>query len=222
MTKPISEASLPWLAEAQRLLVSRNGETLFDYRVEKSAPKLAARFPDGEHHSGVVEVSWSSSTPGVRVLLRYSADGGLSWIAMNLPDESRSCELDLNQLPGGERCCFELIASAGLRTRTVRSRFFRADPTTPRPLILSPGPDAARVSGPIELSGAITDRGDPGALVWTSSVDGELGQGPYLLFASLTPGGHRIGLHVGSPGELSEYTTIVVSGEQRERRNNRR
>jgi hypothetical protein len=136
---------------------------------------------------------------------------------------ARSLELDLNQLPGGERCCFELLASAGLRTQTVRGRFFRADPKIPRPLIVSPaGRNAAKASGPIELSGAVTDRGDPDALVWTSSVDGELGRGPYLLLAGLTPGRHRIGLHIGRPDELSEYTTIVVSGGRRERGNKRR
>lgn len=210
--------ALPWFDEAQRLRVSRGGKVVFEHRIEKAAPPLAAHFPVGDVLGGLVAIRWSCRTPLSRVLLQYSADAGTTWAGINLPGKARSFEVNLDQLPGGERCCFQLLASRGLRTRAVRSRFFRVSTKTPRPLMITPsGRVAPRPSGPVELVGAVTGQGDPDSLRWTSSLDGELGRGPYLMVPVLSRGRHRIGLHVGDADERSQYATLVIAGEPRKR-----
>jgi len=205
--------ALPWYEDTDRLQVSRNGKPVVDRRIDPKRPRLAGRYPAGDFLGGTAVVRWTCSPPAARVMLRYSADGGATWVGIIPPRKGRSAEVDLDRLPGGEHCCFELLASADLRTTIVRSPFFRVAPKTPRPLLISPGGTRSVGGGvPVEFSGAVTDQGDPDGLVWTSSLDGELGRGSYLVIADLTVGQHRIGLHLGAPDERSVYTRLRVTG----------
>jgi hypothetical protein len=208
--------ALPWYEGAERLRVSRNGKVVVNRRIEPKPPRLTGTFPAGELLGGKAAVQWSSSPATARVMLRYSADGGDTWTAISTDRtdrKARSVSVDLDQLPGGDRCCFELLASVDLRTTIMRSEFFRVALKTPRPLMISPRRTrSVRGPAPVELSAAVTNRGDPDSLVWTSSLDGELGRGPYLLITDLSVGEHRIGLHFGAPDDRSVYRQLRVSG----------
>ncbi len=159
-----------------------------------------------------MHLGWGCRTPGAQVLLRYSADVGKTWIGINLPGNAQSFDVDLDQLPGGEQCCFELLSSAGLRTSAVRSKFFSVAAKRPRPLMIAPiAGGILKSAGPIELVGAPTEPGAADLLTWTSSLDGFLGRGAYLLIPVLSSGRHRIGLHLGNPDDRSQYATVVVT-----------
>jgi hypothetical protein len=202
--------ALPWVDKAQRLRIRRNEEVLLDHRIERAPPRLTCSWPQGEQLTGVVSIGWLADKQNARVLLRYTSDGGATWTAMTIPDGAKEIAVDLDQLPGGDRCCFELLASAGLRTRAVRSPDFKVPRKHPRPLLVSPV-DGTETWRPLELSGAVIGEGRPDELVWTSSVDGEIGRGAFLTSPPLSVGVHRIGLHYGSDLGQSVYASVTVT-----------
>jgi hypothetical protein len=195
-------AMLPWHADATALAIRKDDRVLYRMEVAPAAPRVSIERPaGGETLTGHHEVSWTISGVAERpsCLLRYSADGGESWRFVAGPLDTTSVTVDLDGLPAGERCLFQLLATAGFRTGTATSEPFRVPDRPPRLLIASPrdGDRIAPASSVYLFGAAFVPGGataNPDRLRWSSSRDGALGAGSQVIVQRLSPGEHRITL----------------------------
>ena len=147
---------------------------------------------------GRVRVAWTGDCAG-RYLLRYSNDGGT-----DLPRGGPSLSeteyiVDLDTLPGGERCQFQVLATTGICTGSALSSSFSVPQKPRQALIQGDGPHTGIDHGQLlRLSGLAfspeAGSADPRDLQWSSDKDGPLGVGSELISRSLSPGLHIISL----------------------------
>jgi hypothetical protein len=168
---------------------------------------------------GRQRVSWTISGVAERpsCLLRYSADGGESWRFVAGGLDTTSVTVDLDGLPSGERCLFQVLATAGLRTGIATSEPFRV-PERPARLLIGSPRDGDRVTagssvylfGAAFLPGGAT--ASPDRLRWSSSRDGALGVGSQVIVQTLSVGEHRITLESDLPNvELTGVRVLIES-----------
>jgi hypothetical protein len=167
--------------------------------VPPDPPKVAILEPQGGYElKGRVRVVWSSDC-GRRYLLRYSNDGGQTFRAVAPSLSETEYTVDLDTLPGGDRCRFQVLATEGIRTGSALSDVFSVARKPRQVVILADAPHTEVGQGQtLWLRGFAfspeAGSGDPRDLAWSSDKDGELGSGPELVSRGLTPGRHRISL----------------------------
>jgi hypothetical protein len=124
--------------------------------------------------------------------------------------------VNLDHLPGGDDCRFQLIASTILQTAVAETPRFRV-PHKPRQTSVV----AMSSSGPshsgklVELFGVARSpdgAAEDGELLWRSNLQGILGKGSHLMRHDLIPGRHQIRLVApdGIGGQASATTVIDV------------
>ena len=151
-------------------------------------------------------------------MLRYSNDTGNSWRAIATALSVTEYTVDLDTLPGGDSCVFQVLASAGIRTASATTTPFAVGRKPATTSIVLPRDEAAFVHGDtVTLFGTVSSGdgigGDGDTLSWSSSIDGFLGSGSQLAVHTLSAGKHRISLRaVDAPGrEVLKYVDVVVS-----------
>jgi hypothetical protein len=195
-----------WSPEVRSIVIRRGNETCHTVEVEEKAPEVAVKAPKIEGILGRLE--WTAKLPPrvkgtapLTYIVRYSHDGGETWrpLAADLTEPKLVVNLDL--LPGGGECVFQVVASAGIRTALA----------TTEPVEVAVKPSTAHIVSPED--GAAFSRGDAVELIgagfspnfetveydevsWTSSRDGRLGTGYQVVTNSLSAGRHRITLRV--------------------------
>jgi hypothetical protein len=169
----------------------------------------------GTRLSGVLALRWKTVCRGaekVHFFVRYTPDGGRSWLAVDAGLACESCSVDLAVLPGGENCRLQIIASTLLETATAETPPFQVE-RKPRKAVVAGPPGLREERGPlVELVGAVhspdglTGEDD---LVWSSSGRGVLGRG-YCLVSGLAPGLHLITLAApDGTGGRTEATALL-------------
>lgn len=210
--------AIPWHVEAAQVVVKRGGQTLENVDVEKRAPtvKLTAS-AQLETASGQVPIRWRAGAGDKAVsMLRYSNDGGASWIGLATNLATSEFEVDFDELPGGKRCLLQVLVSGGVRTAVATSEPFAVAIKPRRALIVAPESGAVVLTGrPVRLLGAADSPGGSGeadALSWRSSIDGHLGTGALVVAESLSIGRHRITLCAddGCGGESDADIMLTV------------
>lgn len=220
--------SLPSRRRARRLVVRCCGShepKIFelprdDLRVEilSGGPATA-----GEPLAGMLDLRWSVAgqpPDRIAIFLRYTADGGTTWKALDAGLDWGRSRIDLDLLPGGDRCRLQVIASTVLRTATAQTLPFRVAFKPRRAAIagVEAGEDAASKPrtyvGPfLDLLGtAHSPQGFAAEvdLVWTSSLQGRLGRGSHLVVEDPLPGEHRIVLEApDGAGGVTRAEAIV-------------
>ncbi|MFK7962256.1 MAG: hypothetical protein AB8G96_17230 [Phycisphaerales bacterium] len=148
-----------------------------------------------------VVVSWvgdDADGDDLTYTLQY-AHNGERWrgipSAMGIADNS--FELDPQLLPRGEEARLRLVASDGLNTTIVDSATISMlGSGAPSMDVITPNQfSAVRERAPLILHGYSFDREDEtiaDQIVWTSSIDGEIGVGRLLMVDSLSVGTHTI------------------------------
>jgi hypothetical protein len=209
---------IPWVDEAAAIRFLRNKEVLHIHDIEARAP--AVKLPASGLRSSAqrLTLKWEGhhAERALRYLVRYSRDDGRTWrvVAANL--SKSECELRLRQLPGGERCLLQVVASSGIRTFVAQSKPFSV-PSEPRTAaILSPEPTSDTASTRQVLRGAAFSSdyglGAPEDVVWSSNLDGVLGRGFELVADGLSEGMHTITLTApdGQGGVATASTALRV------------
>jgi hypothetical protein len=180
---------------ADTLRVIHDGKTL----LERSAPGATGdpevRWPDALE-GDAVSVTWQSPAEDARASLGYSNDGGATWQPLSLPTGEETLVFDARALPGGDRGLLELAVTDGFRTTRVQSKEYEVKPKGWVLWILAPAEGASLPSGePVLLAaqGYHLEERRPSfdEIVWTSSLDGGLGEGAQVI-AALSPGAHTI------------------------------
>src|SRR5262249_46376824 len=132
-----------------------------------------------------------------------------------LTDERAVVNLDL--LPGGQECLFQVLASSGLRTAVATSEAFTVPHKGYQPYIITPVHDAVFSAGDtVELLGGgfspSFGTSQYEDVSWSSNRDGNLGVGYQLVAHRLSPGRHRITLTVpdGLGGDATAAITLTI------------
>jgi hypothetical protein len=214
-------AYFPAHAELRSLRVVRTGIVLAEWQVAARAPSVAITETRHEPHQDRLFLRWRGdadpeAAPSLSYGVRYSHDGK-RWRALAAGLTGSELAIDLASLPGGERCCVQVIASAGLRTAVAETAPFAVSTKPRRVLISSPKAGAEYVVGaPIPLSGAafspdfgMAAHEDIG---WESRLVGHLGTGQQVTMRELPPGRHRITMYApdGQGGEAQASVEIRV------------
>ena len=212
--------TLPWHAEAGQLVFKREDTVVHSIKIKDTIPKVEIVFPKGgETLTGKQRVIWnaSSSNKPLNYTLRYSYDGGVSWIAVTTGLTENEYVVNMDNLPGGENCVFQILASEGILTSKATSVSFIVPHKPYKPLIILPqNKDLFVIGEPVHLFGAAhSPKGsaDPNLLNLASSIDGYLGSGSQLIVHTLSVGRHCITLSINDDScgdEVSTSRNIII------------
>ena len=154
----------------------------------------------------------------VSVVVLFSGDDGKTWQPVAFDPPNGEAIVEAERLPGGARCRFRAIATAGLKSAQADTEPFELAPAR-RKLHLAMPDDACGIApGPVTLRADIDNRGRGVPALqdirWTSSLDGELGLGLDII-AQLSEGRHEIVATApdGIGGTLEERAIIIVGGK---------
>jgi hypothetical protein len=114
--------SLPWPEEVGEIVFVCERQELSRLRVEAATLDVrleGVRRAEQEGQGDLARVEWSVSendsqengTNKTAALIRYSHDGGRTWQAVAADLRDAQCIVNLDLLPGGEECRFQLIVS---------------------------------------------------------------------------------------------------------------
>ena len=213
--------TLPWDPAVKAIAFRREREVIYTYDVEEAPPSISIEAPKAiERRTGMVRVEWTAEVPpgtSVWYMLRYSNDDGESWRAVAAGLTELHYDVDLNLLPGGERCRLQVVASSGIRTAVADTLPFAVAVKPVQARILSPADGTVIGEGErLELRG-IGFSPDFGTttfedMVWSSHRDGLLDVGYDTVVANLSPGRHRLELRVpdGLGGESIAKVAVEV------------
>jgi hypothetical protein len=199
--------------------------------VPPDPPKVRVVEPKGGGElNGQVHVVWDAEygDKPLRYLLRYSNDGGQTFRAVAPSLAEKEYVVDLDNLPGGERCQFQVLATEGIRTGMGASKSFRVrrkrrevtiQVEHDRPVLVYG--DTVRLRGfaysPQSGSASHFD------LVWYSNRDGAIGKGSEIRLRTLSPGLHRISLRApdGLGGEVVRTISVRIVRPSRDKHTSR-
>jgi len=211
--------ALPWESEAHSIVFFRDGEKVHTHRIEERPPEVrevSIRAPDGEE-APVRRVAWRGQHPeegrSLTYLLRYSNDGGDTWRTVVADLSESGYDVDLDSLPGGEECAFQVVASSGIRTVVTPTEFFAVPQKPRKAMILSPSADAIFTQGEQVVLRGIGfspdfETAEFRDMVWNSNLEGVIGIGYEVITQALSVGRHRITLSI--PDGLGEVASSGV------------
>jgi len=164
---------------------------------------------------GKVKVAWQAQSGGRTSLVRYSNDAGRTWQGVAPPTQAKSLEVDLDRLPGGEACLFQVLVSSGIRTGMAVSIPFRVHRKETEVTLSPPeGGTGVTLGERLTLVGEAFSP-DVGSirqedLEWTSDMQGKLGSGNELDLDQLQPGRHTITLSAPGVGKQRPSAKIRI------------
>jgi hypothetical protein len=124
--------------------------------------------------------------------------------------------VDVEQLPGGERCRIRVRATNGVRSSEAVSPAFSVSVKACQAIIQQPI-DGGTVAAEVSLlgNGWYLEERQPElwALQWASDRDGPLGEGRGV-FARLSPGEHVISLTAGTDKRAATASVRITVREQ--------
>jgi hypothetical protein len=194
-----------------------DGAVVHEMDAREEVPELEILSPPPRRGRGRYRLRWRASHPAGRTLeffCRYSNDGGRRWFRLGFRTGESSTEVDLDALPGGEDCRLAVVATDGLGTAVARTRPFQVARKPLDVRILEPVAECRAAAGqPMRLIGQAYDPDARGpvfdGLRWSSSRDGELGEGGSIVTPPLSAGEHLIRLTAGE-GERCASATLKL------------
>jgi hypothetical protein len=205
--------ALPWLNDAAAIRFLRDKEVLLVHPIEGSAPVVEFLQAEVRYSEQPVILRWAGRHPEreLTYLVRYSNDAGQTWRLVGVDLGREECQLHQRSLPGGDRCCVQVVASSGIRTTVAESKSF-AVPLTPRKATILSA--EASASGQVVLRGGAFSPdfglGAPEDVTWSSNVDGLLGYGFMLVADRLTTEGLHV-ITLTAPDGLGDLATASTS-----------
>ena len=135
--------AVPWDPAAKSLEFLRGGKVIDRIEVEADDPKLTVKPPRRAGRGPeLMRVEWDAQhSKKFWCIVRYTHDGGETWRAVAADLTSWSLAVNLDLLPGGERCMFQIVASSGLRTVAAETEPFEVRRKPRTAAILRPKPD---------------------------------------------------------------------------------
>jgi hypothetical protein len=218
--EPLAEQAvlgkIPLPVGARSIRFLRDGILIHELVLPQAEPEVTLDWEPGDRPIGRQTVKWSASDRDglpLRFIAGYSNDAGETWRPLGLPTTETSLEVDFDALPGGNGRLAVLATNGGRTTRAV-STAFRLPIRPCQALILSPESGSTVASGQdVQLHGQgyylEEARPEVEQLAWESSIDGELGSGPFLA-VPLSDGTHEITLHAGAGRRRGSTTKELI------------
>ncbi|MBR0657049.1 hypothetical protein [Plastoroseomonas arctica] len=182
-------------------------------------PRVSLTGPDREEDGLHLRLEVSASEGRASTLVLFTGDDGETWVpVVQDPPEGTPLVIDPQRLPGGSRCRFRAVATAGLRSATAETDSFEL-PRRGRGLFVQLETDPCE-RATVRLRALVDARGlgavPPQDVRWESDRDGELGQG-FEQVARLSEGTHAISASMpdGLGGRLTERAIIIIGGRPR-------
>ncbi len=161
-------------------------------------------------------LAWAGNPSDLTYLVRFSADKGATWTTLTPPISATSYTVDVTTLPGTTAGMFEVSASSGLESASVKSADFAVGTKIPQTAIQ--GPESGQlfaVGETITLLGGGYDFEDGilsnNQFSWFSDRDGELGQGSTLAVSNLSRGSHTITFRATDSNNQTGESQIQIS-----------
>jgi hypothetical protein len=220
LTKIFSKAFLG-IREARAIRFCRRKEVLGSIDVEDYAPKLTVQAPRMRGRGKAFSLHWKGvHDKPLTYAVRYSHDEGNTWQVVGADLKEEQCAVNTELLPGGRRCVFQVLASAGVRTTIVQSEPF-AVPQKPRQAyILSPKADLVIPQGePLLFKGGGHSpdfwRTDLSEGEWRIGNGEILGRRYEFIIRSLPAGRHEIKFSIPDGLGGTSSTTRYIEVEKR-------
>jgi hypothetical protein len=207
---------IPWNAATTRVVVQREGTELASATVSAHVPEVTFD-PVADVVSDTLECSWSATDADGDDLvstLMFSADGGATWEPVAVGIEGARFDADTAMWPETDQARLRVLVADGLNTGEALSNLFSVPAHPPMAFILGPGQGAVLDPGSSVVLRATGYDAEDGPLpddayVWSSDVDGDLGQGEEVVVSSMSHGWHTITL------EATDSDDQVASDEIR-------
>ena len=211
---------LAWV-EGSDHIVLRHGADVIEYiEVSANAPAVSVTSPStGGAKSGTQTVQWQAADAdgdNMVFALMYSPDGGQRFVPVAANLTGTDSQADLDGLPGGDDAFFRVIASDNTgNSASADSIHFQVPNKPPHATILEPLEGSNyQLGAPVTLMGSASDKEDrtlpSSAYAWSSSIDGQIGVGPTLLVADLSPGTHTITLTAIDSKGLADSKSVEL------------
>ncbi|WP_157636785.1 hypothetical protein [Burkholderia ubonensis] len=205
--------SFPHTSDLRQIRLVRGEWVLAAYTLEGLPPEVTG--VNISHAENLIRLEWDAHVERdipIEYGVRFSHDGK-RWRVVTAASRERRVLVNTESLPGGDRCRFQIVASAGFRTSVRETKSFKL-PIKPRKVyISSPKADTRyEVGQPISFigHGFSPDFGNCKAdeIIWTSPSCGTIGVGPSVT-AVLPAGHHWVAAHV--PDGMGNITSQTVA-----------
>ncbi|MBN1875463.1 MAG: PKD domain-containing protein [Anaerolineae bacterium] len=195
---------LPYDPATAYVAVQHGNSVLSVTPVSTYSPQITVTYPhSGTVLTGTVPITWEAldeDGDALSYVLRYSTDGGATWIALAVDLTEAGYALDTSRLPGTDQGVIQVIATDGLNTvMDVSDGVFTVPVKAPTAYIALPTNGSVILENMgVALVGSAYDPEDgplaDSQLTWSSSLDGELGSGETVFVPGLSQGWHTITL----------------------------
>jgi hypothetical protein len=214
------EGTIPLPSGTTQVTFSLEDVVVEEYKVPEDEPRTQLTNVPESGARGTTSVGWRSEHDEDVPLTHavgFSADDGTSWQPLALPTRGNELEVDLDRLPGGERCRFCVKTTDGVHTITTVSEPLSLPVKPCVAMILAPEPGLRIDPGSsLRLQGQgywlEEQRAEFGRLSWSSSLVGALGQGARIEVESLEEGRHEITLAAGEGDRIGTSTIEIAVG----------
>ena len=193
-------ARLPYHQQTQIVRLRRGERELGVMRVPTDRPCFTLLHPGEDaciDGSGVLHLRWCAHDTDhpLTFFVRYSHNGR-TWCRPGVNLRASNYYLDLREMPGGERCVVQVLATNGYRTSYVETRHFEVPAKLPEIFLGETG-------GPVLFAQGFSREHGPIAgqdVAWLIEDGTVVQHGGTLDVRSLAAGIHRVNVKVSDPG----------------------
>src|SRR6266702_3068829 len=198
---------LPYHPETQFVQLARGRQLLGAMQVPTDRPFFTLLRPgpdDFVDGCGVLHIEWRGHDcqHPMTFFVRYAHDG-LDWVRPGVNLKGSDYYLDLREMPGGERCVVQVLATNGYRTSYVETRRFEVTTQPPEILLGENGGPVLFAQGFSREHGPIVADG----IVWLADQR-EVGRGGTFDARVLASGRHVISIAVTSKEGKQRKETV--------------
>jgi hypothetical protein len=205
-------------AAVARVELWENGSQMLATESASASPPQFTSTLTATQTASSIHLAWSAIN-AVAYAVQYSTDGGTNWFTLILDWPSPSYDLDPAYLHAGSNVIFRVIATDGFDSTDETSSGSVNIPPHPPSVMLNAPLDGSRFIGDqqIFLDASANDMQDgplTGASVqWTSSRDGQLGQGTILDYeaGALSEGRHLITVTATDSLGLTNSASVTIT-----------
>lgn len=200
------DLAMPFQPTTTTIALLRNGDVLDTRMVSANAPTVTMTepFPGAEYAPGdTLTATWDMEDADgdeLTTTVYYQNEETKQFVTLGgTTVDGTSFEVPVDSLAGGDEARIRVVVTDGVNTAEATSGQFYIPPKPPAVGIMTPASgDRIPQGGSAVLTGFGSDLEDGqlagSQLVWTSSVDGELGVGGEVTTDTLSPGTHLITL----------------------------